>query len=205
MVEFGSARLLGLLGSIFMVASIILPFLAIIGLILIVYSLYNLSKIYGDNSIFKNALYFIVLFLIGGAILFISSILITGTMLLIPAAISSPEELPSIFTSITLTLLFLIVAIISGVISIIGFYFFYKSLGKLSEVSGEGLFKTSGLTLLGGSIVLFIGLLTTIILIGILITLIGGLAILIGFILLAIAFYKLKPPQIQPPSTTVAT
>jgi len=54
------------------------------------------------------------------------------------------------------------------------------------------------LTLLGGSIVLFIGLLTTIILIGILITLIGGLAILIGFILLAIAFYKLKPPQIQP-------
>ncbi|MEM2223166.1 MAG: DUF996 domain-containing protein [Acidilobaceae archaeon] len=199
-VKFGTARLLGLIGSVFMVASIVLPLLAIIGLILIVYSLYNLSKIYGDKSISRNAKLFVIFALIGIAILFIG----IGSIHIIFSNSSDSLNpagalLGAVFAVIIMIAL-IIIEIISGIAVTIGLYFLYKSLSRLSEVSSEGLFKTSGLTLLGGYVIFIIGLLASIILSGYLISpyiLVGGIVILWGFILLAIAFHRIKPPQME--------
>ncbi|MEM2629259.1 MAG: DUF996 domain-containing protein, partial [Acidilobaceae archaeon] len=138
-VKFGTARLLGLIGSVFMVASIVLPLLAIIGLILIVYSLYNLSKIYGDKSISRNAKLFVIFALIGIAILFIG----IGSIHIIFSNSSDSLNpagalLGAVFAVIIMIAL-IIIEIISGIAVTIELYFLYKSLSRLSEVSSEGL------------------------------------------------------------------
>ena len=216
MPDFGRARVLGLVGSILVLLAIILSFmvgflafpLSLVGFILVLVSLNTLSDIYGERAIFRNALLSIIIGLIGFLLLFVILIILGLSMTAIVVRSELPrefEELPgaqALAQIIGLALISIMVFIVTTVISA---YLWYRALNTLSLKSGEGLFRLAGLLYLGSALSLALGIITAVILVGIIIVLVGALLGLASWVILAIAFYELKTPQppTQPPLPAV--
>jgi uncharacterized membrane protein len=200
-----TSRILGGVGALLMFIGII-PYInyfgaiELIGLILVMVALYDLGSQYREGGIFNNALYGLIIGIIGGVIsiaVLIISVLTSLTDFLhtiFPdwngdwSALSgltpnlSNLSLDNIMPFVTGILIVLVILWVS---SIIAAYFIRHSLGTLSARSGIGLFSTAGLLLLIGAVL--------IILFGI-----GLILIWISALLLAIAFFQIKPQQAQP-------
>lgn len=209
-MEIGTSKILGGVGALLMFIGI-LPYvnyfgvIEIIGLILVMVALYSLGSHYREGGIFNNALYGLIIGIVGGVISIGVIILTVLTSLtdflytLFPdwngdwTALSGLTPDP---TNITLDsiLPFLVgifaMFIILWVFTILAAFFIRRSLGTLSAKSGVGLFSTAGLLILIGAVL--------IILFGI-----GLILIWISALLLAIAFFQIRPQQAQP--TTSAT
>ncbi|MEM4917059.1 MAG: DUF996 domain-containing protein [Acidilobaceae archaeon] len=211
MADFDTAKLLGVIGSIMVIVGYILPIFAVVGLILIGLSLRYLSNTFKDASISRYATYFLGLLILAIIIALVSSVLIVLFMIISPIVASSGTASLEEFVSVALAsfmlavILLILLVLASSIVGFIGFYFLYKSLTRLSEVSGERLFRLSGLAIVIGYVALIFGLLTAIILVGFLLIIGGAIAFLVGFNLLAVAFYSIRPPQAQPLSTSVTT
>jgi uncharacterized membrane protein len=196
--------MLGGIGAILMFIGVI-PYISyfgvieLIGLILVMVALYSLSSHYREGGIFNNALYGLIIGIVGGVVSVAALIIAVLTSLTDflyavfpdwngdwtalsgltpnPSNLSLENIVPFLTGIIT-------VLVILWVATIISAFFIRRSLGALSAKSGVGLFSIAGLLIL-------IGALLTIVVIGLLL-------IWIAFILLAIAFFSIKPTTAQP-------
>jgi uncharacterized membrane protein len=205
-----TSKILGGVGALLMFIGII-PYInyfgaiELVGLILVMVALYNLASHYRESGIFNNALYGLIIGIIGGVISIAAVIIVVLPSLtdflytIFPdwngdwTALSGLTPDPSNFSLDSIVPFLagiLAVFIILWVSSIIAAFFIRRSLGTLSAKSGVGLFSTAGLLLLIGAVL--------IILFGI-----GLILIWISALLLAIAFFQIRPQQTQP--TTSAT
>jgi uncharacterized membrane protein len=211
-MEIGTSKILGGVGALLMFIGI-LPYvnyfgvIEIIGLILVMVALYNLGSYYREGGIFNNALYGLIIEIVGGVIsvgVIIIAVLTSLTDFLYTlfpdwngdwTALSglTPDPTNITLDSIMpfLTGIFTML-IILWIFTIIAAFFVRRSLGTLSEKSGVGLFSTAGLLILIGSVL--------IILLGI-----GLVLIWISALLLAIAFFQLRPQEEQPTTSTSAS
>ncbi|HDQ06264.1 MAG TPA: DUF996 domain-containing protein [Candidatus Bathyarchaeota archaeon] len=207
-----TSRILGGVGALLMFIGV-LPYVSffgvieVIGLILVMVALYNLSSYYREARIFNNALYGLIAGIVG--------CLISAGVLIITVLTSLKDFLYEVFpdwngdwttlsgltpnpSNISIENIVPFIAgifavlIIFWVFFIIAAFFFKRSFGKLSEKSGIGLFSTAGLLLLIGALL--------IILFGV-----GLILMWISALLLAIAFFQLKPQQEQPTTSTSAS
>jgi len=211
-MEIGTSKILGGVGALLMFIGI-LPYvnyfgvIEIIGLILVMVALYNLGSHYREGGIFNNALYGLIIGIVGGVIsigVIIITVLTSLTDFLYTlfpdwngdwTALSglTPDPTNITLDSILpfLTGIFTML-IILWICTIIAAFFVRRSLGTLSEKSGVGLFSTAGLLILIGSVL--------IILFGI-----GLILIWISALLLAFAFFQLRPREEQSTTSTSAS
>lgn len=174
-----SNKTLGGIGSILLA----IPFLSLIGIILVLIAMKGMGDYYDDDDIFKNSLYG---FIFG----FVGVIALVAVILMFAFGFTtvSPFITESTATAITGFGLFIIAFIVLYVFSLIGAIFYKKSLDILSEKSNEQIFGTAGLILL----------------IGAAIPLIGELLKFVAWILAAVGFFNIKKStQISETTNTV--
>ncbi|MEM4733037.1 MAG: DUF996 domain-containing protein [Candidatus Bathyarchaeia archaeon] len=203
-MQIETSKILGGVGAILMFLGVI-PFLSyygiieLVGLILVMVALYNLASYYVEKGIFNNALYGLIIGIVGGAIaagtliLMVLSSLTDFLYTIFPdwngdwSALSglTPDvsnlDISAIMPFITG---FFVTLLVLWIFAIIAFYFVRRSLTALSAKSGVSLFSTAGLLMLVGAVLLVA-------------MLIGAILIWIGLLLLAVAFFQIKPPQAQ--------
>jgi uncharacterized membrane protein len=177
----------------------------LVGLVLVMTALYNFASHYRERGIFNNALYGLIIGIVGGVISIAAVIATVLTSLtdflhaIFPnwngdwRALSGLTPNPSNL-SLNNILPFLArifaVFIILWVFSIIAAFFVRRSLETLSAKSGVGLFSTVGLLLLIGAALIIVG--------------IGLVLVWISALLLAIAFFRIRPEQAQPTTSAAA-
>jgi uncharacterized membrane protein len=207
-----TSKILGGVGALLMFLGV-LPYISffgvieIVGLILVMVALYQLGSYYREGKIFNNALYGIIMGIVGGVISVAVAIITVLTSLtdflyeIFPdwngdwTALSGLTPDPSNISIDSIAPLLaglFAMLIILWVFSIIAAFLFRRSFGTLSEKSGVGLFSTAGLLLLIGAVL--------IILFGI-----GLILIWISALLLAIAFFQLRPRQEEPTTSASAS
>lgn len=206
-----TSKILGGIGALLMFIGVI-PYInsfgaiELIGIILVMVALYDLSRYYNDGSIFNNALYGIVMGVVGVvisvAVVFIAVLTSltdflyevfpdwSGDLTALSGLTPDPSNIDLSNIGLFVGGLFAVLLVLF-VFSILVAFFFRRSFRTLSEKSGVGLFSTTGLLLLIGAML--------IILVGV-----GLILIWICALLLAIAFFQLKPQQ-EPPTTTTHT
>lgn len=204
-----TSKILGGIGALLMFLGVI-PYInsygaiELIGIILVMVALYDLSRHYNDGSIFNNALYGIVMgvtgVLISVAVVFIAVLTSltdflyevfpdwNGDFTALSGLTPDPSNIDLSNIGLFLGGLFTVL-IVLWVFSILVAFFFRRSFGTLSEKSGVGLFSTTGLLLLIGAVLIII--------FGV-----GLILIWISALLLAIAFFQIKPQQEQPTTST---
>jgi len=164
---FDSSKSLGGVGAILVAIGSFVPVLAIVGIILVLIGMKGLSDAYGEEAIFKNALYGLIFEIVAAAALFFVFI---GALFGGLATLEPMTFLAGFGLALIVAFIFFVVAA----------YFYKKSFDMLSSKSGERLFGTAGLLLLIGAVLTII--------------LVGSLVMLIAWILAAVAFFSLKPP-----------
>ena len=162
-----SNKTLGSIGAILLA----IPFLSLIGIILVLIAMKGMGDYYNHDDIFKNALFgFIYGFV--GVIALVAVIL----MFAFGFATVSPFITDSTTIGFTGFGLFLIAFIVLYGFSLIAAIFYKKSLDNLSEKSGEQMFSNAGLILL----------------IGAAIPVIGEILKFVAWILAAVGFFNIK-------------
>lgn len=183
---------IGFLGSVVPYAGV----LSLVGVILLLIGLKGLASFYKEDGIFNNALYAIIISIVG-VVVAVGTIVISAvtTLASIGIDLNNIEDWANIGTEFgnyfadfgnLSDLTTLIGAVIIGLVllfvfMIIAMIFFRKTLTQLSSKSGVGLFATAGLIMLIGAVLTIIA--------------IGLLLIWIGFILLTVAFFQMKEQQ----------
>jgi uncharacterized membrane protein len=206
-----TSRILGGVGALLMFIGII-PYInyfgaiELVGLILVMVALYNLASHYREGGIFNNALYGLIIGIVG-VVVSIAAVIITvltslsdflyalfpdwnGDWTALSGLTPNPSNLSMDSIAPFLAGIFAVL-IILWVFAIVAAFFIRRSLGTLSAKSGVGLFSTAGLLLLIGAVL--------IVLLGI-----GLILIWISALLLAIAFFQIRPQQAQPTTPAAA-
>jgi len=199
-----TSKILGGIGALLMFIGII-PYInyfgviELVGLILVMVALYNLGSYYKEGGIFNNALYGLIMGIVGGVIsiavvvITVLSSLTDFLYTIFPDWNGDWNALSGLTPNLSNLSLDNIMPFVTGIIvvfivlwvfSIISAFFIRRSLGTLSTKSGVGLFSTAGLLLLIGAVLIIV--------FGI-----GLILIWISALLLAIAFFKIRPQQTQ--------
>ena len=205
---FGTSKNLSGVGALLIVIGSLgfaVPYagiLSLIGVILLFIGLKGLAGIYSDAGIFNNALYAIVIAIVG-AVVAVASIVITAlsTLASLGIQLTNVSDWSTFGTELAnrlanlqdFSILFnligaLIIAVIIVVVfAIVAVFFFRKSLSTLAAKTGVGLFGTAGLLMLVGAVLTII--------------VIGALLVWIAWILVAVAFFRIReqPAQAPPP------
>jgi len=200
-----SSKTLGGIGAILMVISVLpyisqLPFIGLIGAILVLVGLYGFSRAYKESGIFNNALYGILAGIVGvvlAVVIGIAVVLPNITDFLLKVFPSWNGDWTTI-TSLSgmipntsnigfgdiipfITAAILVIATL-WVFAIIATFFVRRSLVQLSAKTNVGLFSTAGtLLLIGAVLVIVLGL--------------GLLLMWIAAIVLAIAFFRIRSQE----------
>ncbi|MEM2911964.1 MAG: DUF996 domain-containing protein [Candidatus Bathyarchaeia archaeon] len=172
-----SNRTLGGIGAILVAIGSIVPIIGIVGIILVIIALKGLAEYYNENSIFQNALYGIIFYIIA---VIVAAFVIISTFFGGLLAGPSPGSILVFAGGV------IIAAIVMFIFYVLGALYFKRSFNVVSAKSGENMFNTAGLLLLVGAIltIIFIGL----------------ILMLVAWILAAIGFFSIKVPPTQPPS-----
>lgn len=161
MVSLFQAKTLGEVGAIIVLLGLIPnigPFIAIVGLVLILIAVKYISELLSDPSVFRNMLIAVVLFITG--VFAAEAVFLAGIFSLFGTT-SSMSFTGSGFPPILLE--FLAIVIIAGVILeifvVIGAIFLRKSYNVISTRFGAHWFRTTGLLfLIGGGLIIALGL-----------------------------------------------
>jgi len=195
-VNISTQKMLGGIGSILTLLGWIPKIgtlLFIAGIVLWFISIYQLSNILRKPSIFKKVLTGFILIIVGVVIAFASGLMaeissftsIRGeTDVILEETDVTLEDVISEETHVTLELGLggVVAIIVAYAIGIAAFYFYKEAFEILAQVTAHNLFKLAGL-------LLFIGAITTIILLGLLL-------IVVGYIVLAVAFFT-APNEVE--------
>ncbi len=173
-----SGKNMGGIGSIFLILPV--PFLSIVGIILVLVGMRTLSTAYNDETIWKNTLYAVIFGIIGivASGLTLASLFFGG---IFTTAALGFEAGAGIFGFIAGILVFLVVAFIFYLLEAI---YIRRAFDSLSNKSGVGLFKTGGLLLLIGAILTIV--------------VVGLFLIFIAWILILVAFFQIPTTPQQP-------
>ena len=173
-----SGKNLGGIGSIFLVIPV--PFLSIVGIILVLLGMNNLSKAYNDPTIWKNTKYAVIFGIIGivGSGLALFSVFFGS--ILSGATFGAGVGLAGFFAGL---IIFLVVAFIFYILEAI---YIRKAFDSLATKSGVTLFRTGGLLLLIGAVLTIV--------------LVGLFLIFIAWILILVAFFQIPANQTMPQS-----
>jgi uncharacterized membrane protein len=178
-VNISTQKMLGGIGSI-LILLVFMPetvatLLGIVGIVLLLISMYQLSNILRKPSIFQKVLMGFILNIVSTVMGFAFGLM---------AGISSFTSIRGETGAILRLGLGVIVAIIVVyAISLAAFYFFKEAYDILAQATAHNLFKIAGLLLFIGGI--------TIILFGL-----GALLIIVGYIVLAVAFFT-APKEVE--------
>jgi uncharacterized membrane protein len=206
-----SSKTLGGIGALMMFIGV-LPYIStygiieLIGAILVLIALHGLSNLYNEAAIFSNALYGVIVAIIGviaavGVAIAIvlpsitdfitklypswngdwSTLSSLSSMTPDTSAIEFSDLIPFISAAIAVFIVILITSIIAA-------FLIRRSLKLVSTKSGVGLFSTAGLMLLVGAVLLILFVIP------------GLIVMWIAALLLAIAFFQIKPQQPMPPA-----
>ena len=157
------------------IAFIGLGLLSLVGFILFIVAMYQLSHYYNEPGIFKNMLYGLVVAIVGSVSLAVILIAIIISTITNNRANTAPTIAPAIGLVIV-GLLALIVAFLA--IIIISAFFWKRAFNKLGEKSGNNNFNTAGLLILIGAALSIVG--------------VGGFISWIAWIFAAMGFNSLK-------------
>jgi len=178
-VNISTQKMLGGIGSI-LILLVTMPgtvatLLGIVGVVLWLISIYQLSNILRKPSIFQKVLIGFILNVAGVVIAFAF-----GLMAGIASFATMRDEAGAI---LGLGSGIVIAAIVAYAIIVVSFYFYKQAYDILAQSTTQNLFKIAGLLMFIGAI--------TIILFGL-----GGLLMLVGYILLAVAFFT-APNEVE--------
>ncbi|MGC8607184.1 MAG: DUF996 domain-containing protein [Vulcanisaeta sp.] len=157
--DIKSAGTLGFVGSILM----FIPYVSIIGDILVLIALNKLSKAYGNNAIWSNALYALVTAIIGGIIL---AFAFAGTAYL-SLIYLGPSALSRLGMFIVVFVVFYIIILISGL-------FMRNAYNELSRSSGVEDFGSAARWY-------WLGAILTIIIVGFILYIVADIYALLGY------------------------
>jgi uncharacterized membrane protein len=163
-----SNKTLGGIGAILLA----IPFLNLVGIILVLIALKGMADYYNDEEIFKNAIYGFI-FGIVGSLALVAFIL----MFVFGIVTISPVIAP-----LAGWWLVIVTVVVLYVFSLIAAIFYRRSLDSLAEKSGEHMFNTAGLILLIGAVI----------------PVIGEILKLVAWIIAAVGFFSIKMPTQQP-------
>jgi uncharacterized membrane protein len=180
-----SGRNLGGIGALLNIIPI--PFLGVIGLILVLFGTRELSQAYNDERIYRNALYGVIF----GLIATVVGGLVWGLFAFGINLANVNTSSAGFIGFLAGALLLLIIAFIFAVLEA---YFLRNSFNILADRSGVQLFRTSGLLLLIGAIL-------TIIFIGFILIFIAWILILVSFFTIPTYPVQQPPPQMTTPPT----
>ena len=170
------------IGTLLLVIGSFVPFLGIVGFILMMIGLYYLANYYKDKSIFNNALYAIIFGIVGiAAVGFILIALFFGGSLLgitYGGSAGITGNLLGFFGGIIIAL------VVAFIFYILMAFYFRKTLNTLADKSGVGMFRTAGT-------LLFFGAILTIILVGLVL-------IFIAWIMATVAFFSMPSTSSAP-------
>ncbi len=169
-----SGKNLAGIGSIFLI--IPFPFLGIVGIILVLLGMKNLSEGYGEPSIYRNALYGVIFGIISaiGLALWLVSLFFGINFVTFGNPVTG--ALGFFFGAIVAIILGFIFGLLEAI-------YLRMAFDNLANKSGVGLFRTGGLLLLIGAILTII--------------LIGFFIIFIAWILILAAFFSIPTTQTQ--------
>jgi uncharacterized membrane protein len=170
-VSLDSNKTLGGIGAILLA----IPFLSLIGIILVLIAMKGMGEYYNDDDIFKNALYG---FIFG----FVGVVALVAVILMFAFGFATISPFITPFAGFGL---FILAIIVLYGFSLIAAIFYKKSFDNLSEKSGEQMFSTAGLILL----------------IGAAIPIIGEILKFVAWILAAVGFFNVKKITKIPEST----
>jgi len=175
-MSFESGKTMAEIGALLLF--IPLPFLGIVGLILLLLGLKDLADYYKDNNIFQDALYAVIFGIIGTVVaaIFLISFLYGGAFI----GMASPGSFLGLAIGALVGF-----ALVLFVFYILMAWYFKKALDALADKTGEGMFRTAGTLLLIGAIL-------TIIFVGLII-------IFIAWILATVGFFSIKATAAPPP------
>ena len=182
-----SGKNLAGIGSIFLVIPV--PFLSIVGIIMVLIGMKKLSQAYNDESIWKNTLYAVIFGIIGivASGLILVSLFFGG--IFAGAALGLGGEAG--FVGLILGLiLFVVLAFVFYLLEAI---YIRRAFDSLANRSGVGLFRTGGLLLLIGAIL-------TIFIVGLFLIFIAWILILVAFFQIPTSQQTQMPPP-PPPMT----
>jgi uncharacterized membrane protein len=169
--EVRSAGTLGLVGVILMLVGLIpqAEILSIVGLVLVLIALNKLSKAYGNDAIWRNALYGFVMGIVGAVVLVVAVFAYLVPML----ALHVPPMIAYNFGT-GLLVFFIVLFIIAYVFMVLEFRFFRDAYRELAGSSGVEDFNKAARWY-------WIGALTLIVLVGAVLILIGHIYALLGY------------------------
>ncbi|MGB9728701.1 MAG: DUF996 domain-containing protein [Thermoprotei archaeon] len=167
MASLHDAKILGGIGSILML------FVPVVGQILVLIGIKNISDITNDRSVFDNALYALIFGIIGSIAMFAVFYAL----------------LPLIFTFALPIIVALIVGFVFYLLSAI---YLRRSFDRIAELLNISYFKTAGL-------LYYIGAILTIILVGFIIVFVAEIFMIIAFF--SIPEQPPPPPSPPPPPT----
>jgi len=196
-MTFESSKNLSAVGALLIVLGAVVGFavdfsgvLSLVGVILLLIGLKGLASFYNEEGIFNNALYSMIIAIVG-CVVSVGVIAVSAVSALADIGINWANiedwanlgtEVGTVITdfdfNVLLTLLGALLAglVILFIVFIVSMYFLRKSMNQLSTKSGIGLFGTAGILMLIGAVIPIIGL----------------LLIWIGFIMATVAFFQMK-------------
>ncbi len=177
-VNISTQKMLGGIGSILILLSWVPGigiFLSLVGFVLLLISVYQLSNILRKPSIFQKVLI--------GVILNIAGVVIAFAFGLMAGILSFAIMRDEAGAILGLGSGVVIAAIVAYAIIVVSFYFYKQAYEILASATTQNLFKIAGLLLFIGAI--------AIILFGL-----GALLIIVGYIVLAVAFFT-APNEVE--------
>jgi uncharacterized membrane protein len=192
-----SSKNLGGIGAILMIVGVLATMgyafagvLSLVGIILLMIGLKGMADHFKEPGIFNNALYAIIIEIIG--VVIAVAVIVIGVLMALTTGFDWANPNFTEFTDFSF-IWNSIGAILAGVVvlmvmMVIAALFFRKSFSLLAGKTGEKLFETAGLLMLIGAVL-------TIIVLGLVI-------VLIAWILVAVAFFQVKEqaaPTAAPP------
>jgi len=177
------------IGALMLVIGSFVPFLGIVGFILLMVGLKNLADYYKDNGIFNNALYGIIFGIIGvaAAAFLIIAVIFGGSFL--GFGYGPGGDITGITGNVVAffggILIALVVAFIFYILMAV---YLRKAFDALAARTGIGMFRTAGLLLLLGAILTIV--------------LIGLILIFVAWILLTVGFFSMSSTPPPPPAQT---
>jgi uncharacterized membrane protein len=206
-LEFSTARNMGLWGSIAVVAGYLASFIPVLdllgfvlmpmGAVLLLIAFYGLSRVYGDRGMFLYALEAIVLAVLSWILFLI--FIVALALSLLGAIVGALKAVEALVEASGVALIFLMVTVPASAL------LWYMALRALSARSGVELFRWSATLYVTGALMFVAGflLMSKAMEAGILVLSASWFANLLGYTLLAFGFSSLKPPATQaPPEST---
>lgn len=173
-MSFESGKSMAGIGALLLVIGSFVPFLSIVGIILLLIGMKNLADFYKENSIFEDGLYALIFGIIG---------IVAASIAIISVIFGASIGMSGSFLGFAVgAIIALIVAFIFYILMAI---YFRKAFDSLANKTDQGMFRTAGTLLLIGAILTIV--------------VIGLFLIFIAWILATIAFFSIKTTATPPP------